>query len=67
MRSAYLSKNKRHWNTYTVYQIYDEKRAFASEAAEGLALLQVELAANGYITSLTRGDWVGDATELETR
>ena len=51
----------------TAYRIYDGKRAFASEAAEGLALLQAELAESGYITSLTRGDWVGDATELETR
>ena len=43
MGFAPLSKNKQHWNAYTVYQIYDEKRAFASDAVVGttwsLALL----------------------------
>ena len=41
------------------YRIYDNKKAFGSEAAEGLALLEAELAPHGYALSFTRGDWRG--------
>jgi len=39
------------------YRIYDGKRTFGSEAAEGLASLRRELEGHGYEVSLTRGDW----------
>jgi len=41
------------------YRIYDNKKAAGAEAAEGLALLQDEIAPYGYTVSFTRGDWRG--------
>ena len=45
--------------TRAAYRIYDGKKSFGTETAEGLAALQSELVAHGYRASLTRGDWRG--------
>ena len=45
--------------TRAAYRIYDNKKASGAEAAEGLTLLQNELAPHGYTLSFTRGDWNG--------
>lgn len=39
------------------YAIYDNKRAFGSEAAEGLAMLEQQLSSIGYHISYDRGDY----------
>lgn len=41
------------------YQLYNDKAALGAEAAEGLALLEAQLASIGYELSHERGDYIG--------